>query len=113
MSTTKHCPDKWVVVKFLRPDRTVNYRVFACWYGSFAGADSWKINSGITGVTNENNYFVFSGASGSTYICLRENYGTHQHGQGILQNIMKHVEEQGIATEILPWDTDFLKVTWK
>ena len=35
-------PDKWVIVK-IDADSECIYKVFACWYGGYAGSDSWRI----------------------------------------------------------------------
>ena len=60
-------PDKWVVVKIsgYKDHPKPLYKVFACWYGGWAGSDSWKLNSGITKVTLEGYVYSFEGASGS------------------------------------------------
>jgi hypothetical protein len=57
-------PDKWLVVKITGKDTPPIYKVFACWYGGYLGSDSWKLNSGITKVTEEDGYFFFEGSSG-------------------------------------------------
>jgi hypothetical protein len=63
MST--YTPDRWIVVKLTKRDtgETIN-KVLAGWYGGFAGADSWKLNSGITKVDERNDRFEFHGSSG-------------------------------------------------
>ena len=39
----EYTPDKWVVIKLTNKHNAMHYRVFACWYGGFAGSDSWQI----------------------------------------------------------------------
>ena len=42
-------PDLWVVVKITgNKDNPPCHKVFATWSGGYAGADTWKLNSGIT-----------------------------------------------------------------
>lgn len=63
-----YTPDGWVVVKIESPQETY-YRIMACWYGGFAGSNSWKMNSGIAKFEEHENYIDFIGASGSVYRC--------------------------------------------
>lgn len=100
-------PDKWVVVKIDGNDHTPIYKVFACWYGGYAGSDSWKLNSGITSVSRDGFVYSFEGASGSTYECHTDCYGTNFYGQGVLSNMIDKAGKNGITIEILPEDTDW------
>ena len=36
-----YTPDKWVVVKITSDKNPPIHKVFACWYGGYAGSDSW------------------------------------------------------------------------
>lgn len=68
-----HRPEGWVIIKIGGP--TPHYRVFAGWYGGYLSGDSWRMNSGITKVTKEDEYFLFAGDSGSLYQCHESSYG--------------------------------------
>ena len=68
-------PDRWVVVKITSVEHGTHYRVFGGWYGGFAGADSWKMNSGITKIDEYENHYDFHGESGSVYSCNKHAYG--------------------------------------
>jgi hypothetical protein len=100
-------PDKWVVVKIYNETSSPIYKVFACWYGGYAGSDSWKLNSGITSVSREGFVYSFEGASGSTYECHTDSYGTNFYGHGVLENMITNAGKNGITIEILPEDTDW------
>jgi len=69
-----YTPDRWVVVK-ITTDKETLYKVFACWYGGYAGSDSWQMNSGIKSVGEDESYFMFNGYSGSVYRCHKMSYG--------------------------------------
>ena len=74
MST--YTPDVWVVLEFTKTSLpTPIYKVFAGWYGGFAGSNSWQLNSGIIRTRRENDWIEFDGASGSVYSCHPNNYG--------------------------------------
>ena len=105
-------PDKWVVVNIYNETSSPIYKVFACWYGGYAGSDSWKLNSGITSVSREGYVYSFEGASGSTYECHTDSYGTNFYGQGVLENMITNAGKNGITIEILPEDTDWEQIDY-
>lgn len=107
----EYSPDKWVVVKIERGEFPLTYKVFACWYGGYLNGDSWKLNSGITKVTKEEDCYLFEGYSGSVYKCHEKTYGTHVYGHGVLQNIINKSKEAGVNVEIMPEDTNWLELS--
>ena len=107
-----YTPDKWVVIKITHTEGTV-YKVFASWYGGYTGGDSWKLNSGITRVEEENDCYVFAGSSGSTYTCRKEHYGTNLYGHSVLSNIIENAVGSGVTVEILDSTTQFLELTYE
>lgn len=109
---TNYAPDKWVVIKITHAEGIV-YKVFASWYGGYTGADSWKLNSGITGVKYENDFYVFAGSSGSTYTCHKERYGTSLYGHGVLSGMIESTLGSGVTIEILDSTTEFLELTYE
>ena len=97
MST--YTPDRWVVLEFDAPNMETPLRkVFAGWYGGFAGSDSWKLNSGITKVRREGEAWEFDGYSGSTYCCYPSAYGMGGYMSGIYQNWVRQAEQRGDTT---------------
>ena len=100
-------PDKWVVVKIDGNGRSPIYKVFACWYGGYAGSDSWTLNSGIISVSREGNIYSFEGSSGSTYKCHTDFYGTNIYGSSVLWNMIDTADKNGGDIKILPKDTDW------
>jgi hypothetical protein len=107
-----YTPDKWVVIKIAVAESSPIYKVFACWFGGYAGSDSWKLNSGITRAYEEGHCFMFDGSSGSTYACDRASYGTNSYGHGVLQNMIDKAEKNGITIEILPEETNWLEINY-
>jgi hypothetical protein len=76
-----HNPHNWILVKITGDDP--HYRVFCSWYGGFAGADEWRMNSGITELIEEDDYYLFIGSSGSTYACHKDTYGLSSYAMGV------------------------------
>ncbi len=74
-------PDKWMLIKITGKDP--HYRVFGSWYGGYGGSDSWRMNSGITELVEEDDHYLFIGSSGSTYACHKDMYGANSYGMGV------------------------------
>jgi hypothetical protein len=110
-----YIPDRWVIVKISGyKDRSKPvYKVFASWYGGWAGSDSWKLNSGITKATLEGFVYSFEGSSGSVYECHKDIYGTNMYGMSVLSNMIDKAAENGITIEILPEETNFLELNYE
>jgi hypothetical protein len=95
-----YTPDVWVVLEFMTPTMSKPLRkVFAGWYGGFAGSNSWQLNSGIAQVHKEGDWYEFTGYSGSVYRCHANNYHMSSLMHGILGNWLKEADLRG-DTEI-------------
>jgi hypothetical protein len=108
-----YTPDKWVVVKITSDKNPPIHKVFACWYGGWAGSDSWKLNSGITKATLEGFVYSFEGSSGSVYDCHKDCYGTNGYGSSVLNQMIANASKNGITIEILPEDTNWLDIHYE
>lgn len=107
----EYTPDCWVVVKIINnTTNNVHYRVFANWYGGYLGSDSWKLNSGITKVEVDGDYYLFHGSSGSVYRCNKNIYRTSGYGAGVLANIIDN--SQGVTVECLD-EQDWTALTYE
>lgn len=91
-----YAPDVWVVLEFDAPQlEKPMQKVFAGWYGGFAGSDSWKLNSGITQARKVNGLFEFDGYSGSTYHCHPNCYRMSGLMHSVLSNWLQQADERG------------------
>ena len=97
-------PDKWCILKINGPDP--HYRVFGSWFGDYFYGDSWRMNSGIIRVSENNETYLFHGHSGSCYKCNKKSYGHSSYGYTI---ISKYINS-GIAK--LLNDQDWIKIDW-
>lgn len=105
-------PDKWKMVKMTnRENGRVHYRIFGVWYGGYAGSDSWKMNSGVTRIEQDEHGYHFHGSSGSVYYCNKNTYGTSMYGHGILSHIIKNAQDVDI--EEMPEDTDWMSLNYE
>ena len=114
----EYTPDVWVILEFDAPSlEKPMHKVFGGWYGGFAGSDSWKLNSGITQVRRDGDWYEFDGYSGSTYRCNDHNYHMSGLMHGILAQWQKQADERGdITIKILSLDEvaklEFLSPWW-
>lgn len=91
-----YTPDVWVVLEFDAPNfETPLRKVFAGWYGGFAGSNSWKLNSGITKTRKVDGFWEFDGHSGSVYRCHPNNYHMSSLMHGIFANWLKQADDRG------------------
>lgn len=109
---SEYNPDKWMIVKITNDKNESHYRVFACWYGGYAGSDSWKLNSGIVKATENSDYYFFEGSSGSTYICRKGTYGASSYGFGVLSRLIEEGVKDGILIAALPDDVNPMELIW-
>lgn len=102
-------PDKWIVVA-IGNDPNPLYKVFGSWYGGYLGADSWRMNSGIARVEEDETHINFYGYSGSHYQCVKGTYGTNMFSQGVLNNIMELAIKNNSSVTVMPEDTDWVNL---
>ena len=104
MSKQNYFPDNWVVLK-MSPGSETLYKVLGGWSGGYLDGDSWRMNSGITKVTEEgDDYLKFWGYSGSCYVCHKNSYGLRMNNSGIYNQLK---EKFGVDVELMPEDTDW------
>jgi len=109
MRNITETPERWVILKV-----GTHYRVFAGWRGGYSSGDSWRMNSGIVGVEEDEDYYYFEGHSGSCYQCHKNGYGLKDdmyyfssYVQGVLENL---IEKSSGLVEVLNEDTDFINL---
>ena len=106
-------PDKFVVLKLQTKERLF-YKVFGTWYGGYSYGDSWRLNSGITGLTQKGPMLEFMGSSGSVYEVHKDTYGTSAYTEGVLQDLLTKINESGKGTAtVLEASTDWKELDYK
>lgn len=66
--------------------KSPHHRVFGSWSGGYLDGDSWRMNSGIESVIEEDDHYLFIGSSGSTYACHKDMYGANVYGMGVAKS---------------------------
>ena len=85
---SEYTPDKWVVIEITMEGTTVQ-RILSSWYGGWAGSDSWRLSSGITGVEELVDSYIIKNESGSVYTCYKGRYGMSAYTMGVLEDFKK------------------------
>ena len=104
---SNYTPDNWVVIKMDGDEP--HYRVLAGWSGGYTTGDHWRVNSGITKVTEDNIYYYFSGSSGSTYWCGKKSYMLRMNNVRIWDQLQRL---HGDKVKMMPEDTDWMTMDW-
>jgi len=97
-------PDVWVVLRLRGaavPDGEI-FKLLSGWYGGYAGSDSWRLNSGITRVSAQEDHFLVEGHSGSVYRCVQDSERTSLLTQSIYLDLCDRARDQGVTVEIVP-----------
>lgn len=102
-----YTPDNWVIIKITGSDP--HYRVLAGWSGGYLDGDSWRMNSGITDVTEDEDAYYFSGSSGSTYRCWKESYTLRMNNSHVWDQLK---QLHGDRVELMSEDTDWMNTDW-
>ena len=89
-------PDRWLIIK-INEDI---YKVFATWFGSYLQSDSWKMNSGIIKLEEDEKFYNFYGYSGSVYSCRKTSYGSTSFGYDVLSHFKAKINESEITDKL-------------
>lgn len=109
---SEYYPHNWVVLKLKQGklDRGT-YKVLAGWSGGYLDGDSWRMNSGISKVTENGDYLEFWGYSGSCYVCHKDSYRLTMANIGMYNKLKDQEGFEGQVT-LMDEDTDWLNVEW-
>ena len=104
--------DNWVVIKFNTEEHGIYYKVLVGTSGGYLDGDSWRMNSGITKVEEDEAFYYFYGSSGSRYRCCNLTsaaYTLRMNNAGIWDQLQ---QIHGDKVEIMPEDTDWMNMDW-
>ena len=101
-------PECWVILEITNNDEKV-YKVFGGWLGGYTQGDSWRANSGISSVDEDENNYYFHGYSGSCYQCHKKAYGLKtSYLKGVLVDILNGAAGvQNVKINVMDEDSDF------
>jgi hypothetical protein len=93
-----YTPNRWVIVEINSPEHGKIRKVLGSWYGGYLGSDSWRMNSGITQVIDQGEYYDVVGYSGSVYKCYKGAEGMSAYTAGVFEVYKKELEERNMGT---------------
>lgn len=105
--TRIYSPDRWVVIEINSEKHGKIRKVFAGWYGGFTSGDAWKLNSGITKVEQDGNFWRFTGESGSVYECHKDMHGMSGYMGGVLQGWQEDAHRLNATIEVVNYEDSF------
>ena len=109
---SEYYPDNWVVLKLKAGKGAYPvYKVLAGWSGGYLHGDAWRINSGISKVTENGDYLEFWGHSGSCYVCHKDSYRLTMANSGVYNKLKEQQQFDG-QVQLIPEDTDWMNVKW-
>jgi hypothetical protein len=82
-------PDCWKVIEIELPDGEKLLKVFGTWRGGYTTGDSWRLNSGVSGIEVDGDLIHFYGHSGSTYTVHKDSEGTSGYTGGVLATMIE------------------------
>ncbi len=101
-------PDRWVILKISINENKPFYKVFGSWFGGYLDGDRWKINSGVSSVEEDDEYYYFNGLSGSCYKCHKEGYGVStSYNSAVLEKLINSP-----SVELMDDDTNWFELTY-
>lgn len=89
---SEYTPDCWKVIEIETPSGEKLLKVFGTWRGGYTNGDSWRLNSGVSGVEVEGDLIHFYGYSGSTYTVHKDAEGTSGYTGGVLATMITQAE---------------------
>jgi hypothetical protein len=96
---SEYTPDRWVVIDITHKGNTVR-KVLGGWIGGYAKSDTWRLNSGVTEVKDEGDFYLFSGASGSVYKCWKRNEGMTSLSSSVYASMVTQAAESDSEWEV-------------
>ena len=99
--------DNWIVIFLNGGDP--HYRLLTGTSGGYTTGDSWRMNSGITKVEEDDHYYYFHGSSGSCYSCHKDAYGLRMNNAYIWNQLQ---ELHGDKVKMLDENTNWMEQDW-
>lgn len=85
---SEYSPNRWVILEITSSSGKPFYKVMGSWMGGYLEGESWRMNSGIERVKEEEDGYKVYGFSGSVYYCPKESYGLGLYSHGVLQDFI-------------------------
>ncbi len=103
-----YTPDRWVVIRITYPENTPFVReedrsfecVLAGWTGGYLDSDRWRRSTRIIRREDDGEYLVFTGESGSSYRCHKQQYGFTILTGAVLEQMHTSADKDGATIKV-------------
>ena len=97
-----YTPDGYAILKIQAcGSDDIVLKVFGSWSGGYLDADSWRINSGIIDVKENEDEYVVTGYSGSQYILHKTNNRMSTYNKAVLDDMIGELHSYGHKVELI------------
>ena len=94
-------PDRWVILEFTTDGDIPIRKILSGWYGGFAGADAWRLSSGITAVHDKGTFYEIENESGSVYTCVKSCYGMSSFSSSIYSGFVEKLKDTKTSIKLI------------
>lgn len=97
-----YTPSGWAFlkIKVCGQDNTI-VKMFGSWSGGYLTGDSWRVNSGVTKIEENDHEYIVSGYSGSQYILSKTANHITGYNKGVLEDMIEELKSYGHQAEII------------
>jgi len=105
---SEYYPDGWVIIELDNKDGKKDHFVFGSWSGGYTQGDSWRTNSGIVRVEeNDDNQYEIHGHGKSVYYCHKGSEGRiSSYNQAVLAELCESSNTKVINFEDMELKND-------
>lgn len=97
-----YTPDGYAILKIQAYGcDVIVIKVFGSWSGGYLDGDSWRINSGIIDVKENEDEYVVTGYSGSQYILHKTINHISSYNKGVLEDMIGELHSYGHRAELI------------
>lgn len=93
-----YTPDGWEMIRYFNTNEDRDeYYIFGSWSGGYLDSDTWRRNSGVSEIKEDDEYYYFYGFSGSVYKCHKEHSHIAAYCTHVLSNMLESTDEASIV----------------
>lgn len=97
-----YTPDGYAILKIQAyGSDDVVLKLFGSWSGGYLDSDSWRINSGIIDVKENEDHYVVTGYSGSQYILRKTSNRMSSYNKAVLDDMIGELHSYGHQAELI------------
>lgn len=101
-----YTPDRWVIIQCYNPELRTEDQRFDCvvggWTGGYLDSDYWRRSTPIMRRKDDGDYIVFTGESGSSYRCHKQQHGVTGLMAAVLDQMSTNFKAVGGSVTLLP-----------